>query len=309
VIERGRFVLGFVTLAVAVLQGAAPSVARAQTDDSGEAPPDDQAVGVAGDEYADTDPSALSDFAPTLDPYGTWVDDPMYGTVWVPSVGEVGSDFSPYVSGGHWSYDSDYVWVSDYSWGWAAFHYGRWVFIRDRGWSWIPGRLYSDAWVVWRVGDDGAFVGWAPAAPTWGWRGGIAGLLGFVASEPYVYCPPREIFAPDMGPRVVAGDRAAALTAQTRPYVVASPSVGAPRGARANLGPPPASLGIELARVPHTTAADPMLLRARHFARPSTALPLGARAPVPHVIRPQMVARPPVRAMPGRVVATPGRRK
>ena len=308
--QRGRFVLGFVALAAGVLfQGAAPSVARAQTDEGAEAAPDDQAVAVSGDEYADTDPSALTDFAPTLDPHGAWVDDPTYGTVWVPSVDEVGSDFSPYVSGGHWSYDNDYVWVSDYTWGWAAFHYGRWVMLRDRGWSWIPGRSYSDAWVVWRTGDDGAFVGWAPAPPTWGWRGGIAGLLGFVAWEPYVFCPPRDIFSADVAPRVVTGERAQALTAQTRPYVTASPSVGAPRSPRLNLGPPPASLGIEVARVPHP--ADAMLTHARRFARPSTALALGARAPVPHVVRPRLVARPPLRAgaMPGRPAPAPGRRK
>jgi hypothetical protein len=27
-----------------------------------------------------------------------------------------------YVTGGHWSYDGDYVWVSDYPWGWVPFH-------------------------------------------------------------------------------------------------------------------------------------------------------------------------------------------
>ena len=36
-------------------------------------------------------------------------------------------DFVPYTTAGHWVYDDDYVWVSDYDWGWAPFHYGRWV--------------------------------------------------------------------------------------------------------------------------------------------------------------------------------------
>jgi hypothetical protein len=91
----------------------------------GEEPP----AGPPGEEgeYQDTDPSALSDFRSTLDPYGTWTEDPTYGTVWVPSPTVVGSDFTPYVSAGHWAYDDDYVWVSDYQWGWAPFHYGRWV--------------------------------------------------------------------------------------------------------------------------------------------------------------------------------------
>src|SRR3984957_14695181 len=89
------------------------------------APPvQDVQIGVEGDSYADTDPSALTDYRSTLDPYGTWVDDPNYGTVWVPNADQVGSDFTPYVSAGHWTYDDedDYVWISDYAWGWAPFH-------------------------------------------------------------------------------------------------------------------------------------------------------------------------------------------
>ena len=46
-----------------------------------------------GDEYSDTDPSAATDFRSTLDPYGTWVDDPTYGQIWVPSPAEVGPYF------------------------------------------------------------------------------------------------------------------------------------------------------------------------------------------------------------------------
>src|SRR4051812_12835118 len=66
------------------------------------------------DTYADTDPSALTDFYNMLAPYGTWVNDPTYGTVWFPDPGEVGQDFTPYATGGHWEYDNnDYVWVSD----------------------------------------------------------------------------------------------------------------------------------------------------------------------------------------------------
>jgi hypothetical protein len=84
-------------------------------------------------DYSDTDPSALTDFHSTLDPYGTWVDDPTYGTVWVPSSGVVGADFTPYVSAGHWVYDDEYIWVSDYSWGWAPFHYGRWTYMGGMG--------------------------------------------------------------------------------------------------------------------------------------------------------------------------------
>jgi hypothetical protein len=314
--RRPRSLAAFVvgTCVFASLVASAPKVARADDDGTGDpaASGDEQAVAVTADEYADTDPSALTDFSPALDPHGAWVDDPTYGTVWMPNADEVGADFSPYASAGHWSYDNDYEWVSDYDWGWAVFHYGRWVRLRDRGWSWIPGRLYSDAWVVWRVGDDAsAFVGWAPAPPVWGWRGGVAGLLGFVPQEPYVFCPPRELFAPDIAPRIVGGERAAVLTSETRPYVMASPSVGPSRGPRVTVGPPPSMLGIEPGRVSHVAQADLALTRARHFARPSTALPMGARAPVPHVVRPRLVARPIQRAggVVGRPPPSPARRK
>ena len=105
----------------------------------------------SGDAYSDTDPSALTDFHSALDPYGSWVDDPEYGTIWQPSPDVVGEGFAPYETAGHWSYGDDYVWVSEYSWGWAPFHYGRWVYATN-GWGWIPGRQYAGAWTTWRTG-------------------------------------------------------------------------------------------------------------------------------------------------------------
>jgi hypothetical protein len=55
------------------------------------------------EDYEDTDPAALSDFRQPLEPYGTWVEDPKYGIVWVPSVVVVGKDFAPYRTAGHWA--------------------------------------------------------------------------------------------------------------------------------------------------------------------------------------------------------------
>jgi len=56
-----------------------------------------------------------------------------------------------------------WTWVSDYSWGWAPFHYGRWIVIVGHGWCWVPGTIWGPAWVAWRAGDG--FVGWAPLPP------------------------------------------------------------------------------------------------------------------------------------------------
>jgi hypothetical protein len=260
-------------------------------------------VPVAGDAYADTDPSAITDFQPVLDPYGTWVDDPSYGMVWTPSADQVGDDFAPYATGGHWAYDDEDTWASDYSWGWVPFHYGRWAFIQGRGWSWIPGRTYAAAWVTWRVGEEGfGYVGWAPVAPTWGWRDGVAAYLGFGTPEPYVFCPSSDVFTPNLGPRIVRGDQAAGIAPRTRPYVKATPTVGRPATPP---GPPPSALGIQNVQ----KANDAGVARARQFARPSTAIVIGARAPVPHVVRPRFVPRQVMVPRGNAPRPTPARRK
>ncbi len=249
-------------------------------------PNGDVAVGPSGDDYADTDPSALTDFHGALDPYGTWVDDSTYGTVWVPSASAVGSDFSPYVSGGHWAYDDDYTWVSDYSWGWAPFHYGRWTYMGGTGWGWIPGRTYAGAWVSWRTGyDDWGYVGWAPLPPTYYWRGGYAYGLGVVPYAPYAFCASGELFRPGISGHIVTGNQVGVVASHTRPFVGASPGVGGTAGAgghvaaRPNVGPSPSSLGIASASVAHAPGDNHGLAQARAFAHPNTAASLGARPP------------------------------
>lgn len=104
-------------------------------------------------------------FYDDLSPYGQWIDYPDYGYVWYPNVG---ADFQPYSTMGHWEWSDDYdwIWVSDYDWGWAPFHYGRWFYDPAYGWLWVPGYDWSPAWVAWRSGGD--FYGWAPLGPSVG---------------------------------------------------------------------------------------------------------------------------------------------
>jgi hypothetical protein len=98
-----------------------------------------------------------------LSPYGQWVSTPEYGNVWVPAAG---AQFQPYGSCGHWVLtDFGWTWVSDYNWGWAPFHYGRWEFDGLMGWYWIPGYEWSPAWVNWR--SCNGYYGWAPLGPTY----------------------------------------------------------------------------------------------------------------------------------------------
>lgn len=101
-------------------------------------------------------------FYDELMPYGDWVKDGRYGYVWLPAVH---NDFHPYGTNGHWvmtNYGN--TWVSDYDWGWATFHYGRWYFDNNyQSWAWIPDYDWGPAWVDWRTG--GGYYGWAPMGP------------------------------------------------------------------------------------------------------------------------------------------------
>ncbi len=169
--------------------------------------------------YDDTDPSALTDFHQTLDSHGTWVEDPTYGTVWVPAASEVGPGYTPYSTAGHWAYDAndDYVWVSDYDWGWAPYHYGRWVEIEGRGWSWIPGRTYRGAWVTWGADDGYGTVGWAPMGPEYVWRGGVAVNYTYSGPARWSYVGRGDVFASNVGAHIYTGSAAAGVAGRVHP--------------------------------------------------------------------------------------------
>jgi hypothetical protein len=96
-----------------------------------------------------------------LRPYGRWINSHSYGRVWIPNVGR---DFHPYATNGYWVMtDHGNMWISNYSWGWAPFHYGRWYWDHYYGWAWVPGYEWAPAWVTWRSG--GGYYGWAPLGP------------------------------------------------------------------------------------------------------------------------------------------------
>ncbi len=118
----------------------------------GDTPPTDEPI-------EDVD---IATFEEELAPHGRWVNTSEYGRVWIPNVDE---NFRPYATNGRWvvtSYGN--TWVSDYEWGWAAFHYGRWYRDNLWGWVWVPGRVWGPAWVAWRSG--GGYYGWAPLGPS-----------------------------------------------------------------------------------------------------------------------------------------------
>ena len=107
-----------------------------------------------------------------LDEYGTWRDSPEYGNVWVPS--GVGADWAPYRYG-HWIWVAPWgwTWVEDEPWGYAPFHYGRWVYY-DNYWGWAPGPYYVRPY-------------YAPALVAWFGGGGWG--IGFGFGGGYGWCP------------------------------------------------------------------------------------------------------------------------
>lgn len=112
-----------------------------------------------------------------LDRHGRWETHPEYGALWYPAA--VAPDWAPYRYG-HWAWVSPWgwTWVDDAPWGFAPFHYGRWVMWGGR-WCWAPGArvarpVYAPALVAWVGGPSvsvgvtvGAppVVGWVPLAP------------------------------------------------------------------------------------------------------------------------------------------------
>ena len=116
-----------------------------------------------------------------LDEYGTWKETDQYGAVWVPSSVSVG--WTPYRNG-HWIWVDPWgwTWVEDEPWGYAPFHYGRWVYY-DNYWGWAPGPIYArpyyaPALVAW-FGGGGWGVGFGGGWGGYGWC-----PLGF--GEPFV---------------------------------------------------------------------------------------------------------------------------
>jgi hypothetical protein len=128
------------------------------------------------------------DFYQNLAPYGQWIEDPQYGYVWSPTVD---GNFRPYYTNGHWVM-TEYgnTWVSDYIWGWACFHYGRWTFDTYYGWLWIPGSEWGPAWVCWRSGDG--FYGWAPLGP--GYQFGPSFVEYSCPNDWWVFIPPQYVY-------------------------------------------------------------------------------------------------------------------
>jgi hypothetical protein len=102
--------------------------------------------------------SAEATGSDALDRYGRWDTLPDSEAVWFPT--SVPEDWAPYRFG-HWDWIKPWgwTWVDDQPWGFAPFHYGRWVNI-DGHWGWVPGAVdphpvYAPALVAFVDAPDG----------------------------------------------------------------------------------------------------------------------------------------------------------
>src|SRR5262249_50797082 len=110
-----------------------------------------------------------------LDQAGVWQETGDYGPVWYPTT--VGYDWEPYEYGQWvWVAPWGWTWIDDQPWGFAPFHYGRWVYSGGR-WGWCPGDrlrrpIYAPALVGFVGSDPWRFYSravrpehWVPLAP------------------------------------------------------------------------------------------------------------------------------------------------
>jgi hypothetical protein len=137
-------------------------------------------------------PVGFNDFYNQLSPYGVWVNIAPYGQVWIANV----PNFQPYSTNGYWANTTyGWTWVSNYPWGWAPFHYGRWGYNNKYGWYWVPGYNWGPAWVAWSSNND--MYGWAPLMP--GMSYGVNITVNLFPSSYWTFMPGRYMGNANMG--------------------------------------------------------------------------------------------------------------
>jgi hypothetical protein len=79
--------------------------------------------------------------AEQLNDAGQWNNQPDYGDVWFPN--QVSAGWAPYQNGRWaWVRPWGWTWIDKAPWGFAPYHYGRWININGR-WGWLPPPLHA----------------------------------------------------------------------------------------------------------------------------------------------------------------------
>jgi uncharacterized protein DUF6600 len=230
-----------------------------------------------------------------LDRYGEWQVLPDSRAVWFPS--SVPADWAPYRFG-HWVSIAPWgwTWVDDEPWGFAPFHYGRWVNLDGR-WGWVPGPVQPDpvyapalvAFIDPNPGDPygGPYVGWFPLGPDDGYvpwyvagpayvervnvtvaePGGAEAWRGHHVNRQFATVVPRDAFA--------AGRPVTQAMARIPPDRLAQAAVlrGAPRAAPAAARPipNPETARGEPSRPPENRRPEVAQNRGQHGGTPQRA--------------------------------------
>lgn len=219
-----------------------------------------------------------------LERYGRWDRHPEYGNLWYPH--SVGAGWAPYRDG-HWAWVAPWgwTWVDDAPWGFAPFHYGRWVHWHGR-WGWAPGGYvarpaYAPALVAW-LGGGNVSVGISIGGPTVGW----------VPLAPFEVYRPYYAYSPRYWQRINPGVRHEPRPVRTGPIMYTNQ--GVPGGvtvvpsnvlrerapvARAVIAPQPVDLR-NLRQVAAPPAAPRVVVAEPGGARPAGPAPGWSRAPM-----------------------------
>jgi hypothetical protein len=130
-----------------------------------------------------------------LDDHGSWRQTPDNGNVWFPRTTE--ANWAPYHNG-HWDYIEPwgYTWVDDEPWGFAPFHYGRWVNY-EGSWGWVPAAPRAEGAVYVRPVYAPALVAWV-GGPHFAIGLGVGGGEGYGSGVSVGWFPlgPREVYVP-----------------------------------------------------------------------------------------------------------------
>ncbi len=229
-----------------------------------------------------------------LDRHGRWDQHPDYGAIWIPF--GVGTDWVPYRDGRWaWVRPWGWTWIDNAPWGFAPFHYGRWVEWRAR-WVWVPGAyvprpVFAPALVAW-IDGPAVGIGLRIGGPTFSWMP----LAPWEPFRPHYRASPRyheRIDPPDLRRRRPPPDwkplpdygRSGVprgVTVVPSDVLRRPPAVQPPR----DLPPPP--------RVPRDRERDPD--RDRAPGRDRETRPIGPALQPPAVVHPPVMSAPERRA-------------
>ena len=153
--------------------------------------------------------------------FGAWSVGADGAHLWTPA--KLPAGWQPFQQGA-WSWNSPWgwTWVDDQPWGFAPFHYGRWLSVHGH-WAWTPGQwgalrpVYAPAVAGW-FGGAALTVGQAPAVGWIALAPGEAVFPGYAVSAKYWNALNGASVAPASRQSVVINGRARVVPAGTAAY-------------------------------------------------------------------------------------------